>query len=149
MPSFNKKLTELKNKMSEKNQKESEEETRWKKKYDKIINTAEQIFDTGYNGSLEFFIPNADILKFCKVELKQSRGSHLSFRIYRDSMGTQYWESGISTGPKTVYNYVFEEHMAFTGYSPVEFSSHTEYLLDYIEGQISNPDYIQELIDNV
>ena len=149
MPTFNKKLTELKNKMSEKNQKESKEQTRWKKKYDKIISIAEQIFDTGYNKSLEFFIPNADILKFCKVELKQSRGSHLSFRIYRESMGTQYYESGISTGPKTVYNYWFEEKLAFSGYTPVEFDSHTEYLLDYIEEQISNPAYIQELIDNV
>jgi hypothetical protein len=147
--SFSKKLTELKNKMSEKNHKESEEETRWQKKYDKIINIAEQIFDTGYNEPLEFFIPDVDILKFCKVELKQSRGSHLSFRIYREPSGTQYLESGISTGPKILYYYWFEEKMAFTGYIPVEFDSHTEYLLDYIEGQISHPAYIQELIDNV
>jgi len=135
--------------MSEKNQKESEEETRWKKKYDKIINVAEQIFDTGYNEPLEIFIPNADILKFCKIELKQSRGSHLTFRIYREPSGTKCYERGISTGPKTLYNYIFEEKLAFSGFKPVEFNSHTEYLLDYIENQISNPAYIQELIDNV
>jgi CRISPR/Cas system CMR subunit Cmr6 (Cas7 group RAMP superfamily) len=136
MTTFNKKLTELKNKITEKNQKESTEQARWKKKYDKIINIAEQIFDAGYDERLEFFIPNADILKFCKVEHYQSRGSNLSFRIYRKDSG----DAG-----KTI----FEEKMSFSGNFPVEFDSYTEYLLDYIEGQISHPDFIQDLIDNI
>jgi hypothetical protein len=136
MTTFNKKLTELKNKITEKNQKESTEQARWKKKYDKIINIAEQIFDAGYDERLEFFIPNADILKFCKVEHYQSRGSNLSFRIYRKDSG----DAG-----KTI----FEEKMAFGGDFPVEFDSYTEYLLDYILNEISNPNYIQELIDNI
>jgi CRISPR/Cas system CMR subunit Cmr6 (Cas7 group RAMP superfamily) len=134
--SFNKKLTELKNKITEKNQKESTEQARWKKKYDKIINIAEQIFDAGYDERLEFFISNADILKFCKVEHYQSRGSNLSFRIYRKDSG----DAG-----KTI----FEEKMSFSGNFPVEFDSYTEYLLDHIESQISHPGFIQELIDNI
>jgi CRISPR/Cas system CMR subunit Cmr6 (Cas7 group RAMP superfamily) len=136
MTTFNKKLTELKNKITEKNQKESTEQARWKKKYDKIINIAEQIFDAGYDERLEFFIPNADILKFCKVEHYQSRGSNLSFRIYRKDSG----DAG-----KTI----FEEKMSFSGNFPVEFDSYTEYLLDHIESQISHPDFIQDLIDNI